>query len=126
MYRLKLVPALNMILFLLCILISQITGLYYIINKIIGRSVFYFFEYIDGGLAELDWGPEECSPSTHVTGRDRYYISYYFFFTLQFIRLWIFKESYLFLIFHLIFLYFFLFDLHLFYTYFYLLTVTIK
>ena len=61
MYRLKLAPAFNIILFLLCIIISQITNLYYVINKIIGRSVFYFFEYLDDGLAELDWGPKNVA-----------------------------------------------------------------
>ena len=131
MYRLKLAPAFNIILFLLCIIISQITELYYVINKIIGRSVFYFFRYLEGPLAYLlDCDLPEARVGLYDTadwiGRDRYYIFRYFFFALHFIRLWIFKESYLFLIFHFIFMYCFLFDLHLFYTYCYLLTVTIE
>ena len=131
MYRLKLAPAFNIILFLLCIIISQITNLYYVINKIIGRSVFYFFEYLQTGPT-FEWihmsdVPESVLFEGYPTKiKDRYYIFYYFFFALHFIRLWIFKESYLFLIFHLLFMYCFLFDLHLFYTYCYLLTVTIE
>ena len=124
MYRLKLAPAFNIILFLLCIIISQITELYYKVNKIIGRSVFYFFEYLNDIFEYLNRVPECLCDSPKVT--DRYYIFRYFFFALHFIRLWIFKESYLFLIFHLLFMYCFLFDLHLFYTYCYLLTVTVK
>lgn len=128
MYRLKLAPAFNIILFLLCIIISQITGLYYKINRIIGRSVFYFFQYLEDGptfefIHMLDV-PESVLRGPEI--RDRYYIFRYFFFALQFIRLWIFKESYLFLVFHILFMYYFLFDLHLFYTYCYLLTVTAK
>ena len=128
MYRLKLAPTLNLIIFLLCVIISEITNLYYVINKIIGSGVFYFFKYLESGIEDmLSWGPPEYNtPITHVTGRDRYYIFRYFFFALQFLRLWIFKESYLFLIFHLFIIYYFLYDLHLFFTYSYLLTVTNK
>jgi hypothetical protein len=125
-YRLKLAPTFNVILFLIRIIISQITNLYYVVNKIIGSMAFYFFQYLDGPLQYLLEGdyPEYrigLKDTSDWIGRDRYYFSRYFFFTLQFIRLWIFKESYLFLIFHLLFLYYFLFDLHLFYTYCYLL-----
>jgi len=101
------------------------------VNKIIGSMAFYFFQYLDGPLQYLLEGdyPEYrigLKDTSDWIGRDRYYFSRYFFFTLQFIRLWIFKESYLFLIFHLLFLYYFLFDLHLFYTYCYLLTLQIS
>ena len=100
-------------------------------NKVIGSGVFYFFRYLEGPLEYLLEGdyPESrigLKDTCDWVGRDRYYIFRYFFFALQFIRLWIFKESYLFLIFHLFIIYYFLYDLHLFFTYSYLLTVTNK
>ena len=125
MYRLKLAPTLNLIIFLLCVIISEITDLYYIMNKVIGSGVFYFFKYFEENFEYNNIFPEGAYTQFDMT-RDRYYIFRYFFFALQFIRLWIFKESYLFLIFHLFIIYYFLYDLHLFFTYSYLLTVTNK
>jgi len=131
MYRLKLAPTLNLIIFLLCVIISEITNLYYVINKMIGRSVFYFFKYFDDAPSFENIIIFSIPEVQLIAGFptkiiDRYYIFRYFFFALQFIRLWIFKESYLFLIFHLFIIYYFLYDLHLFFTYSYLLTVTNK
>ena len=120
MYRLKLAPTLNLIIFLLCVVISEITDLYYVINKVIGRSVFYFFKYYESAgvsfeyITMYNWSVSFLTSDIPTAIVARYYIFRYFFFALQFIRLWIFKESYLFLIFHL------------FFTYSYLLTVTNK
>ena len=126
----KVIPALNLIILLFCITIGIITPIYYKINKIIGHTVYYFFKYFECGMAfeYLAWATVESThgvpPDNHI--RDRYYFFFYPFFFLQFVRLWIIKESYLFLIVHLCFIYYFFKDLHLFYTYTYLLTVTNK
>jgi hypothetical protein len=98
----------------------------------VGQCVYYFFQYFEHSAVfeDLYWDYPEAifrgADPINTIKRDRYYFFFYPFFFLQFIRLWIIKESYLFLIIHLCFIYYFFKDLHLFYTYTYLLTVTNK
>ena len=110
----------------------MVTEIYYYINNHYRKRVRYMLKYIDCGdflvFEYMCWLPEAVLPMDKndrrlLWVRDRYYFSRYFFLFCFYIKLFMFKERYLFLFFHLIFIYYFLYDLHLFFTYFYSLSI---